>query len=137
MNFENNNNLNSTEDSLFSDITQSINDYDSEYEDSSEYSDSITDYSDMPELINDSENESDLESETDYSDMPELINDSENESDLESKTDYSDMPELISIEQLELINNLRKPFINDQNLQISSNESLIYNVDNDNDNEID
>ena len=101
MNSENNNNpdnVNKTEDSLFSDI---------------------------PELISDSEFESDAESdtisETDYSDIPELISIHEDEdenvyeSDTLSETDYSDMPDLISSYQLQLINNLCKRIQNNNN----------------------
>ena len=114
MNYENNNNpnnVNSTEDSLFSD---------------------------MPPLISDSDSDSDSEYENESSDtdsendainayMPELISDYESED--ESETDYSDMPELISMEQLELINNLCKPFINNQDLHNTTNIVPIYSID--------
>ena len=105
MNEHNNNpnNVNTTEDSLFDD---------------------------MPELISDSELESDTEEElqshtdyTDYSDMPELLSDTESEPEFEpeSDTDYSDMPELISIDETELINRLRYSF---QSLQHTNKFSI-------------
>ena len=133
MNSENNpNNVNTTEDSLFSD---------------------------MPALISDTESESDTESDMDYYDMPQLVSDTEydnvnipddnneddedddanssDEEDNKSETDYSDMPELITLEQLELINSLCKPFINNQNLQNSLYEIPIYTIDSEDDSEDD
>ena len=124
MNSENNNNpnnVNTTEDSLFSDMPALISDTESE-------SDTESNFSDMPQLVSDTEydnvNIPDYNNEDEYDDA-----NSSDEEDNKSETDYSDMPELISLEQLELINSLCKPFTDNQNLQNSLYEIPIYTID--------
>ena len=98
-------------------------------------------FADMPALVSDSESgseyESESESESEYEYESDVEYESPSDSEVESETDYSDMPDLISLEQLELINNLCKPFVNNQNLQNSLNEIPIYTIDSEDDSDDD